>query len=348
MSNPVCQQKDIARALGISQVAVSLALRHSPHISEVTWKRVEEAAAKMGYQRNPFSSALRARRNAGNNAAYKGSLAWLTNFKSRDGWRRPWIEEYYRGACEVCQRWGYQLDIYWYLEKGISAERLSKTLFARGVSGILLPPQPAGHARMELDWKHFSVVRFGYSIEWPPVNLVTNHHFDTISQILHNLVLKGYKRIGFAMPRSPEKQVFQAVEGAYLAWQNTLSKSLRFPIYFPVAWSDKDFIKWVHNYRPDAIVALEPDTIAALGNAGFHVPGDIAVAIICLPPAATEYAGIDQRNREIGHTAATLLVSMVERGEHGIPENPQHLLLSGHWVDGATVTNRASTNRLHR
>ena len=60
---PVPTQKDIAQSLGLSQTAVSLALRNSPGISSTTVARVRAAVRRLGYRPDPMISALMAQRH---------------------------------------------------------------------------------------------------------------------------------------------------------------------------------------------------------------------------------------------------------------------------------------------
>lgn len=344
MSQAECQQKDIAKALGISQVSVSLALRNSPRVSKVTREKVAKMAAKMGYKRNPFSSALRARRGKGQHAAFKGTIAWLTNFPDRDGWKEDWILEYYHGAAAACESMGYELDPFWYRESGISPKRLGSMLRSRGIVGIIIPPQPHAHIRMGFDWDQFCAIRIGYSLEWPPLNLVTNHQFDSVIQILHHLQTKGYQRIGFAVPRTKSERVLMQAEGAFLSWQQTAPKGLRISPYIPQKWSDKTFLNWVRKHSPDAIILWEQAHIEILRTNGIAVPGDIGVAFIHVQNPACGHSGINQNNTLVGSSAAKQLVFMIEHGEFGIPEKPQYLLSSGYWVDGLTTVKNSSAS----
>ena len=50
--------QDIADRVGLSRSAVSLALRNHPSIPEATRERVRQAAAELGYRRNPLVAAL--------------------------------------------------------------------------------------------------------------------------------------------------------------------------------------------------------------------------------------------------------------------------------------------------
>ena len=54
--------KDIARAAGVSHSTVSRALAHSPLIPELTRRRIERLAGKMGYAPNALARGLVTRR----------------------------------------------------------------------------------------------------------------------------------------------------------------------------------------------------------------------------------------------------------------------------------------------
>jgi len=47
-------QQDIARELGLSQTAVSLALRNHPSIPETTVRSVRATARRLGYRPDPL------------------------------------------------------------------------------------------------------------------------------------------------------------------------------------------------------------------------------------------------------------------------------------------------------
>ena len=60
-------QREIAKAAGVSPAAVSLALRNHPSIPETTRARIREVAESLGYQPNPRVAELMGhiRRNRG-------------------------------------------------------------------------------------------------------------------------------------------------------------------------------------------------------------------------------------------------------------------------------------------
>jgi len=51
-------QREIARAAGLSQTAVSLALRNGSGVSRATVERVRVVAQRLGYRPDPLISAL--------------------------------------------------------------------------------------------------------------------------------------------------------------------------------------------------------------------------------------------------------------------------------------------------
>ena len=82
-------QRDIARAAGLSQATVSLALRRHPGLPAATIARVHAAAAGLGYRPDPLVSALMSQRQARKpGGTLRAKIAFLTAFPTRDGWRR--------------------------------------------------------------------------------------------------------------------------------------------------------------------------------------------------------------------------------------------------------------------
>jgi hypothetical protein len=43
-----------------------------------------------------------------------------------------------------------------------------------------------------------------------------------------------------------------------------------------------------------------------------------------------------------GEVAVETVISQIQRGESGLPADPQSIMVRGRWVDGPTVTGRAA------
>jgi len=165
---------DIAAKLGVSRVAVSMALRDHHRISSERRREIKRVAREMGFVPDPFLSALAAHRQQRVTAKEHGVLAWINHWKDEKRLRQfQEFDLYYRGASEAAVKFGYRMDeVRWGLD--CSAKRLEKLLLARGIEGILLPPHRELLAWEDFDWSKFSVVRFGLSVPRPDSNVVTS------------------------------------------------------------------------------------------------------------------------------------------------------------------------------
>ena len=76
---------------------VSLALRSRPGIPPETCARIRRAAEEVGYRPDPMLASLSSYRHEGRPGRYRATLAWVTNFPTRDGWS---AEEIYRKIAE--------------------------------------------------------------------------------------------------------------------------------------------------------------------------------------------------------------------------------------------------------
>src|SRR5882762_6787627 len=79
--------KDIARKAGVSVMTVSRALRNQSNLSSETRDRVQAIAEEMGYRPNPLVAALMTYRRSARRIDKSQTLAFLTSFPSRSGWR---------------------------------------------------------------------------------------------------------------------------------------------------------------------------------------------------------------------------------------------------------------------
>jgi len=93
--------KQIATQAGVSQAAVSLSLANHPRISALTRARVQAVARRLGYQPNPYVSALMRSRRRGRPISDRPVLAIVCAYLTRDGWRNSpasTVRQVYEGA----------------------------------------------------------------------------------------------------------------------------------------------------------------------------------------------------------------------------------------------------------
>ena len=80
--------KEVAREAGVHQTTVSLALRDHHSLPAATRARIRAVADRLGYRPNPLVSALMSVRRRGRASREGSTLAFLTAYPTRDGWRR--------------------------------------------------------------------------------------------------------------------------------------------------------------------------------------------------------------------------------------------------------------------
>src|SRR5438128_2022360 len=103
--------KDIARAIGISHGAVSLALRNNPRIGEAMRKRVHALARKMGYQPNAMAAGLAHFKRTSKVKPMHATLAWLNLWPKPEQLRAfREFDGYWQGASKAAEKFGYRLE----------------------------------------------------------------------------------------------------------------------------------------------------------------------------------------------------------------------------------------------
>ena len=97
--------RDIAKALGLSHVAVSLALRDSPRVSEARRAEVKAMADKLGYRPDPMLASLVAYRQSKRPAGIRACLGWINQWPRPEELREhKEFDKYWLGARDAAER----------------------------------------------------------------------------------------------------------------------------------------------------------------------------------------------------------------------------------------------------
>lgn len=329
----------IAQAVGLSHVAVSLALRNHASIPEQTRERVQETAQKMGYQPDPMLSALNAYRRTRQAVRYQATLILVNPYNERSALDRSINFNRYRlGAMERAQELGFALEEFWLAQPGMSAQRFHQILKARQVQGVLLLPAPYSYVFPDVQWGDVSVVQFGFS-QAPLFHLVTNAQFRSIRLCVQRLHGLGYRRIGMVSYRIP-------LEFKAGLWSGAEEFGVDFTsLQMPSDDFDESncalLRDWVRKHRLDAVIGFD-GLCEALRSASLRVPEDIAVAVLNASSGQSTQAGIDQCSHQIGRVAVEQLARMIQNNERGFPSHPLRILVDSVWVDGASAPPKAT------
>ncbi len=351
---PRVTQTDVARAAGVHNTTVSLALRNSPAIPEGTRKRIQALAEEMGYHPDPALRALVAYRKGCAVRDRKETLAYITNAETRWGWRElPADELFYAGAMKKAAQHGYQLEHFWLGEPGLTQRRLSSMLFHRGITGALLAShRPAGDTLLEFDWRRMGAVKIGFFPQVPALHRVTDDHQGSVRLAMKRIFAAGYRRVGLVLPKAWDESVDQAWSSGFMFEQNRAPANCRLPVLFLPARPAADLssgeppvdeartkalARWLEVYRPDAILSSFAFLGGALEELGISIPRDLAFVDLFLSSCDGRLAGVRQSSERVGEIATEMLVGLLQQNICGEPAVTTATLVEGVWCDGASL-----------
>lgn len=334
--------QDIADRLGVCKMTVSLALRKHPKISEATRKKVETVAAELGYRKNPelskFMSAIR--RKVTDERGLP--LAYITTGRERGKWRESATErQYWEGAQKQAEAYGFYIMEFWLEEPGMTEKRLSQILWSRGIQGVILHPfsgtitERMKQIRIDLNLSRFATVTMGDTLTYPVLNRVVHDHYASTFQAMDALVQLGYKRIGFCMTGHMDRIIKHRWQAAYRVYcENNPVTQIK-----PLIRNDLNAShigKWCEKHELDAIISAEIRMRKFFEKVGLKMGEDVAYADLDIDGSSENYdkvSGINQNPRTVGKAAVDLLISEIQRNQHGIPKHPLTVQVEGTWQD---------------
>ncbi len=316
-------------------MAVSYALRGLQKVSPELTKRIRETAASLGYAPDPMLSALIAYRKEASAITKACPLAWLSDSPEDGQWRthRNFILSYYEAACGRASELGYHIEYFWLKEPGMTPSRMSKILYSRGITGLLVAPRPQARGHLNLEWERFSTVTFGYSLARPRFHMTTTHFSALTVQLMRKLSSLGYRRPGMFMNPFHDERMDHNYVAPFLFEQQRLEKKDRIP---PLLHASLEMLpEWIGKYRPDCIVTDNEDVGDWLSEKGFKIPEEIGVGH--LQSNSVERSGMDHNFPAVGVAAVDLLIGQLQRNERGVPSVRRCLLIEGTWHPGKTL-----------
>eukprot|EP01035_Chromulina_nebulosa_P039626 gene39626-53573_t len=130
----------LARKLGISATAVSLALRDNPRISPELRAKVRHAAQAEGHVPNAKLAELMSAVRLSAQPRYHATLGVVSLFPEEEPWRQNPIyghlEPMLNGARAHAALRGYQLENIWLKAPRMTPRRCAAILEARGIHGL--------------------------------------------------------------------------------------------------------------------------------------------------------------------------------------------------------------------
>jgi LacI family transcriptional regulator len=224
-------------------------------------------------------------------------------------------------------------------EEGMSPRRLDQIIKARGIRGLLIPPEPEALFNADLDWSRVAVVATTTTAKPLRLHRALPHNFHNVHLLIDHALACGYKRIGLVHWPLLEERMMQATSAVY-ALEGFLRKSFQPVPVFEWKWQPPEKLavaleRWVQKSRVDCVLAFDTFALDALAAVGIHAPWDIGYVSYGGAPASVSQ--INQNPQTVGAAAVDLLSAQVIRGECGFPASPKTLLIEGKFVQGSTT-----------
>lgn len=344
MLPPRVTMQAVARAAGVHQTTVSLALRNNPRLPEKTRRRIQKIADRLGYRPDPMLAALSHYRFGRREVKAPTTLAFLLNFRDQAELKAShphWL--FLEGARRQAERIGYQLEVFYVGHKATGAgQRIEAVLKARGIVGVILAAFGDRMIKFEMDWDAFSLVRIESQQIEGALHTVSSHQMEITREAVRRLHHLGYRRIGLAVGEREEIYLRNAFTAGYYV-EVSLHADVRHlpPLLLPVDAGTSDIAPlltaWIEAHEIDVIVSNWPEVPEALRGVDWRIPHDIVVASLDLEPDRGVNAGVRQNHRIVGERAVEQLAILMRTNQCG-PGRPRNsTFIEGDWVDGSDV-----------
>jgi DNA-binding LacI/PurR family transcriptional regulator len=331
--------RDIATEAGVSVMAVSLALRGSSRVSEATRKRIQAIAEEKGFAPDPALRALVAYRAGKQFQGFSGVVAYINNTCYPSAVKV--LEnhgKFFSGAVKGGKSLGYKVEEFWLKEPGLTPKRAASILQSRGIQGLILgPPETAGTI-MEFEWAPFSVVSFGFSLKSPRFNTVANETFNSMLLCMQELGKLGYCRPGLIILEDQDNRTQHRYSGAYhVGWEYLSGRSETLPILRSSKLNREEFNEWFKTCRPDVVIGPCRQALQFMMDLGVNVPDEVGFVSPFGTLDVQDCAHADARTFDVGRAAISLVSSMIDQNDRGIPDLPRTVNINPVWVPNSTV-----------
>ena len=327
--------RDVAAIVGYAPATVSLALRNHHSIPPKTRERIWAAARKLGYRPNPLVSALMVSLRSKRPVDRHTVLALVTMHPPGENWRsQRTFAEMSAGAERRAAELGYRLAEFALRSPGMTPARFTQMLRTRNIHGLVINPLPNEEKSVPLDLSHFAVVGLGASVTEPPIERVSNDHFQSAVLAIQKCQDLGYRRIGFVISQMMSARLENRwLSGIYLA-QQRLPVSQRVRPLMPTNTADipGDLPGWFDREQPDVVLF----GLFALGYQTLF-PRSVGLVALSVYDLAGPLTGIFQNSPLVGATAVDHIVGRLQRNSFGSEATARLHLIAGQWAAGCTA-----------
>lgn len=340
MPHPV-NMREVARLAGVSIATVSKSLSNKQDVSSATREHVLAVCARLGYKTNPLVAALMRSRRQRTSPTGGLTIAYVTAFTTADGWRRhpfPIFRQLFTGAEARARERNYRLEHHWLFRDGMSNQRFSQILEARGIRGVLLAPVPDTHTSITPNWSAFSVAALGLTPSTRQFHRVSTDYCQSMLLAMDHCRQRGYRRPGLAARLETVARLEYRWEAAFGIARERLGLPDAVQPLIVDEWTKQNVDRWLRQARPDVVIGPVLGRLEELiTSSGMRVPDDIGLVGLLVPKTGDRLTGVLQDGEILGATAIDQIISQMERNEIGIPDHPVTHTMLGRWNTGRTI-----------
>jgi LacI family transcriptional regulator len=308
-----------------------------------TAERIRKVAEAAGYRINPLAGAVMSELRRSSSNTFRGVIALLVlDEPGRPAYANKFYHEITHGAMESAKKLGFKTESLTSSGKtGVSMSRLNQILDSRGIQGVVILPVYGDPDFSGLDWTRFAGVYTDYSIRKPALHSICPDHYRSLVRALQKLHERGYKRPGLFMHRHTDERLLGRWQGAFLAFQNSITEKRPVPPLVADEINVDNFKKWFARHNPDVVIGHQSEAIEWMQACGARVPQTHGFFCLNMLRQHVPCAGLEQRTALIGARAVESVVAMLHRNERGIPEISSLTTIPSRWMDGPTVKGNA-------
>ncbi len=336
----------VARAAGVHQTTVSLALRGDSRIPAPTRARIVTEAERLGYRPNPLVSALHATRNRRKPGRY-ATIGIVTTDSEDVGGPRTlrYSRDLFDGARVRADELGYGIEQFWLADPKLTKARFHQMTRTRDIHGLIISPFFRPQETLDLEWDRFSVVAYGYSMASPAVHRVVPDLYHSAVDLFQRCRRAGFRRVGLALEVKADQEADHLCLAALLTDQYLNPYENPVPPLFLERWREAGFLEWFDRTRPEVVVGSVNHIHLAkpwLEGRGLVIGRDVQLLAFGAHPndIYRELAGVWLDRGHLGARMIDFLVAMMHRNEKGIPHRAQHVFIQTAWHDAPSFVPR--------
>ena len=234
--------RDVAAACGVSHMTVCRVIRQEKSVAPHTARRVRAMIEELGYRPDPALSALAAYRSPG--SGHGSVIAFLECENT------AYSEQARQGATSEARLLGYDVQAFPLAKIGPPPKQLARTLYHRGIKGVLLGPCDEERDLRSWDWSHFTSVSIGALSHRPRMNAVCMNYFDAAMRAVQYLRTVNSQRPALIVIPHLEARTGHQWKGGFLAEAGEHGLILSSENY------SRRLLAWFKKYQFDGVATI--------------------------------------------------------------------------------------------